>query len=399
MNDGARALARFNVYRGAAKEMPDPLPLSEWKRPERRAPLAPNVSDFILRFSIGFAVLFGATSMGAADTNSVSGTDFQAFKIIAERNIFNPVRSGRVAQTAKPKPVKIDTVTLVGASSSETGRFAFFDGSSSEFRKVVKRGDSLADVDVSRLHQWLNAEGAVQDTVPKKAGAPPATPDTAGVVRRVSPKDSAPGLDVLRRENARMRAMQRKGVEHDTSLARVGRERTAARVTEQTTAAIKAVAAQPTHISEGDSSANVSRVNEAKLRLEISQRARDRYVIEINKKFSLAAACLIFAILAPPIALRFPRGGVGLVIGVSLLVFALYYVGLIGGEAAANNGYVPPFWAMWGTNVIMTLIGVVMLLRMGRDQGSARGGGIREWLDERRFLREEKRAAANRGTA
>ena len=151
LSDGARALARFNVYRGAAKEMPDPLPLSEWKRPERRAPLAPNVSDFILRFSIGFAVLFGATSMGAADTNSVSGTDFQAFKIIAERNIFNPVRSGRVAQTAKPKPVKIDTVTLVGASSSETGRFAFFDGSSSEFRKVVKRGDSLAGFKIADI--------------------------------------------------------------------------------------------------------------------------------------------------------------------------------------------------------------------------------------------------------
>ncbi|MEO7456257.1 MAG: hypothetical protein ABIY52_08340, partial [Gemmatimonadaceae bacterium] len=54
---------------------------------------------------------------------------------------------------------------------------------------------------------------------------------------------------------------------------------------------------------------------------------------------------------------------------------------------------VPPFWAMWGTNVILTLIGLVMLLRMGNDSGSGRGGGIREWLDERRLLREEKRAA------
>ena len=136
-----------------------------------------------------------------------------------------------------------------------------------------------------------------------------------------------------------------------------------------------------------------SRLTEAKLRLEISQRGLNRYEIEINKKFSLAAACLIFCIVAPPIALRFPRGGVGLVIGVSLVVFAMYYVGLIGGEAAANKGLVPPFWAMWGTNVIMTLVGFVMLLRMGRDFGSGRGGGVRDWLDERRFLRDERRAA------
>ena len=137
-----------------------------------------------------------------------------------------------------------------------------------------------------------------------------------------------------------------------------------------------------------------TRLSEAKLRLDMSQLSRDRYAIEINKKFSLAAACLIFCIVAPPIALRFPRGGVGLVIGVSLAVFALYYVGLIGGEAAANKGLVPPFWAMWATNVIMTLVGIVMLLRMGRDFGSARGGGVREWLELRRFLRDERQTAA-----
>ncbi len=134
------------------------------------------------------------------------------------------------------------------------------------------------------------------------------------------------------------------------------------------------------------------RLNEAKIRMQLAERQRNRYAIEIHKKFSLAAACLIFTIMAPPIALRFPRGGVGLVIAVSLGVFALYYVGLIGGEALANKAYVPPFWAMWGTNVIMTLIGLVMLLRMGHDS-SGRGGGLREWLDERRVLRAERRAA------
>ena len=146
-------------------------------------------------------------------------------------------------------------------------------------------------------------------------------------------------------------------------------------------------------IADGNALVN-SRVMEATLHLQIAQRTRDRYLIEIHKKFSLAAACLIFCIVAPPIALRFPRGGVGLVIGVSLVVFALYYVGLIGGESAANHGYVAPFWAMWGTNVIMTLVGVVLLFRLGRDTSTGRGGGIREWLDERAFRREERRAAA-----
>jgi lipopolysaccharide export system permease protein len=127
-----------------------------------------------------------------------------------------------------------------------------------------------------------------------------------------------------------------------------------------------------------DPSIRNARLAEAKLRLDMQERNRNRYLIEIHKKFSLAAACLIFVILGAPIAVRFPRGGVGLVLGVSLLVFALYYVGLIGGEALANNGYLPPFWAMWGTNVILTTVGLVLLVRMGREAGSGRGG---DWGD------------------
>src|SRR5207342_1616912 len=78
-----------------------------------------------------------------------------------------------------------------------------------------------------------------------------------------------------------------------------------------------------------------SRIAENRLRLDTSRRAKNRYEIEIHKKFALAAACLIFVVLGAPLALRFPRGGVGLVLLVSLMVFALYYVGLIGGESLA----------------------------------------------------------------
>ena len=132
---------------------------------------------------------------------------------------------------------------------------------------------------------------------------------------------------------------------------------------------------------DSDPSLRMARVAEAKMRLDQQTRYRNRYEIEIHKKFSLAAACLIFVILGAPIAVRFPRGGVGLVLGVSLLVFALYYVGLIGGEALANNGYLPPFWAMWGTNVILTAVGLVLLFRMGREAGSGRGGDWGDRLD------------------
>ena len=126
------------------------------------------------------------------------------------------------------------------------------------------------------------------------------------------------------------------------------------------------------------------RLNLARLNAEQSRLLRNRYDVEIQKKFSLAAACLIFVLVGAPIALRFPRGGVGLVIGVSLFIFAVYYVGLIGGEELANRGIISAFWAMWGTNVIMTIVGVVLTLRMGREATTGRGGDIGELIETAR---------------
>lgn len=127
------------------------------------------------------------------------------------------------------------------------------------------------------------------------------------------------------------------------------------------------------------------RLNLAKLNADQSRLLRNRYDVEIQKKFSLAAACLIFVLVGAPVALRFPRGGVGLVIGVSLFIFAVYYVGLIGGEALSDRGIISPFWAMWATNVIMTAIGLVMTFRMGREATTGRGGDFGEMLETARM--------------
>lgn len=127
------------------------------------------------------------------------------------------------------------------------------------------------------------------------------------------------------------------------------------------------------------------RLNLAKLNSEQSRLLKNRYDVEIQKKFSLAAACIIFVLVGAPIALRFPRGGVGLVIGVSLFIFAVYYVGLIGGEELANRSIISAFWAMWSTNVLMTIVGVIMTLRMGREATTGRGGDFGEMLESARM--------------
>lgn len=149
--------------------------------------------------------------------------------------------------------------------------------------------------------------------------------------------------------------------------------------------------------------ATPSTIEMARVQMDDARATVDAYEIEIHKKFALAVACFVFVMLGPPIALRFPRGGVGLTIGVSLFVFALYYIGLTAGAAAASNGLLPASVAMWAANVIFGIVGIVLVARMGRGLGSARGGDLHElalrWHDRAislahriRLLPERRRA-------
>ncbi len=96
-------------------------------------------------------------------------------------------------------------------------------------------------------------------------------------------------------------------------------------------------------------------------RAELHHREMSRYAVEIHKKISIPVAAIVFVLIGAPIGVRFPRGGAGMVIGVSLAVFCVYYVFLIGGEEFADRNIISPFWAMWTTNALFAAVGVGIL--------------------------------------
>ncbi len=125
--------------------------------------------------------------------------------------------------------------------------------------------------------------------------------------------------------------------------------------------------------------------------LDIALREMNSYAVEVQKKFAISMACFVFVLFGPPIALRFPRGGVGVTIGVSLVVFGAYYVCLMAGEVLADKGALEPVIAMWTANVIFTVAGLVMLLQVEKSTDASRGGGIGEWWSNKRNVRALKR--------
>jgi hypothetical protein len=101
-----------------------------------------------MRWAIVVAMLW-ATRLSAAQTatNAPVTRDFNTFKIIVERNIFNPNRrpGQRPGDRGEaPKPVKTDGLSLVGTLVYDTNAYAFFDGSDARFRTVLQTSNSLS---------------------------------------------------------------------------------------------------------------------------------------------------------------------------------------------------------------------------------------------------------------
>ncbi len=155
----------------------------------------------------------------------------------------------------------------------------------------------------------------------------------------------------------------------------------------ETTAAAAQAEGPPRIAYAGGNAPNVRSAISLHDRARSARLRAANYLVEVHKKYAMATAALVFVVVAVPVAVRFPRAGVGLVIGVSLGVFTLYYVGLIGGESLANQLKVPAPLAMWTPNIIFTLLGLAGLWHIRTRSTTPRGGTSLAWGLRTTFLR------------
>lgn len=85
--------------------------------------------------------------------NGPASLDYAAFKVIVDRNIFDPNRYPHRpgAPVVASKRKSFDSLTLKGTISYEKGTFAVFEGTSSEYQKVLKLTDSIAGYKVTNI--------------------------------------------------------------------------------------------------------------------------------------------------------------------------------------------------------------------------------------------------------
>ncbi len=117
---------------------------------------------------ISTVFLAAPAALSAQEPGSDAGRIFESFRVISERNIFNPNRSARSSRSPvrtemdPERAVRREAFALVGTMSYDQKRVAFFDGTSSEYRRAFHRADTIAGhkiAEISQNYVKLDADG------------------------------------------------------------------------------------------------------------------------------------------------------------------------------------------------------------------------------------------------
>ena len=71
-------------------------------------------------------------------------------------------------------------------------------------------------------------------------------------------------------------------------------------------------------------------------------KSKNKYGVEIHKKFSIPVACILFVLLGAPLGVMSKKGGFAVSTSLSFGFFLIYYVLLIGGEEMADRNILSP---------------------------------------------------------
>ena len=85
-----------------------------------------------------------------------------------------------------------------------------------------------------------------------------------------------------------------------------------------------------------------------------------RHEIELEKKFTLSLACLIFFFIGAPLGAIIRKGGLGTPIVVSVLLFIAYYIIDNAGYKMARDGRWPVWQGIWLSSAVLLPLGIFL---------------------------------------
>ncbi len=88
---------------------------------------------------------------------------------------------------------------------------------------------------------------------------------------------------------------------------------------------------------------------------------------EWHKKFTLSSICMLLFIIAAPLGAIIKKGGIGLPLVISVLLFVLFYAINLVGEKLGTSGVIPVWLGAWLSSIILFPIGIWIFYKATQD--------------------------------
>lgn len=92
-----------------------------------------------------------------------------------------------------------------------------------------------------------------------------------------------------------------------------------------------------------------------------------RHEIELNRRFTLSLACLIFFFIGAPLGAIIRKGGIGTPLVISVLLFIFYYIIDNTGYRLARDGKIPVWEGIWVSSAVLLPLGIFVTYKAVKD--------------------------------
>lgn len=101
----------------------------------------------------------------------------------------------------------------------------------------------------------------------------------------------------------------------------------------------------------------------------------------LHEKFSLSIACLLFFFIGAPLGAIIRKGGMGLPIVVSVIIFVIYYIITITSQRVAISGDMPVFLGVWLSSIILLPMGIFLTAKATTDSSILDGESWKKFMN------------------
>lgn len=105
-----------------------------------------------------------------------------------------------------------------------------------------------------------------------------------------------------------------------------------------------------------------------------------RFEVEWHRKFTIAFACFVFLLIGAPLGAIVRKGGLGLPLVLSTLLFIFYYIISLFGEKVVRESILPDYQGMWIATAFFFLVGVFLTYKATTDSAIMNFETYSNWL-------------------